>query len=194
MLSAWMQRKPTAIRTRKDLVEEIVAASTRTKRSMDAYIANMVRGDDAGPKPSNPFRPQVVAVRHKVSSWEFGPWFPLRGEEPAFRVTPAGSREIEGMPDLLDPTAEWVSVTNNLGDRGSLEGFRAAGWFSLNHGIRPGRLSEAKSAGNVRWKAAAPGQADSEGKAARILYNIADAVKFCSPKHVKQRHKSKRKL
>lgn len=70
----------------------------------------------------------------------------------------------------------------------SADGFRCADWLSLNYGIRQARLSEKAGDDKVRTKPAPRNwPTDSQGKTVRILYNKADAVKYCSPKRVKSK-------
>ncbi len=68
-----------------------------------------------------------------------------------------------------------------------LNGFVGANMIWYTEGIPPSRLSEGKRQGRIRWKNAPQGQRDSQGKAVRILYHVADAKQYASPKHVKEK-------
>lgn len=72
-----------------------------------------------------------------------------------------------------------------------IEGYCPADWFWHEHGIKQARLSEAAGAGKVRTKPAPRGYLDTEGRAVRVLYNKADALKHCAPKHVTTRTRRK---
>lgn len=64
----------------------------------------------------------------------------------------------------------------------TLESYRHAEWFTIQHGIKPTRLSEGKSSGKIKWRPAPAGMMDSEGRKVAVLYHIADAIKNCAPK------------
>jgi len=68
-----------------------------------------------------------------------------------------------------------------------LAGYASADTLEHDHGILPERLSEAKQAGKVRSMPAPAKMIDSQGKAIRVHYNIEEAKKHCSPKHVKNK-------
>ena len=73
------------------------------------------------------------------------------------------------------------------GDPNLLVGYASADTLEHDYGIVRERLSEAKQAGKVRSKPAPAKMIDSLGKTIRLLYNIEDAKKHCSPKHVKNK-------
>ncbi|MBI5865345.1 MAG: hypothetical protein HZB38_12715 [Planctomycetes bacterium] len=73
-----------------------------------------------------------------------------------------------------------------------LKEFGPADWFKCQHGIVQVRLSEAANAGRVKTMPAPKGQIDSQGRKVRLLYHVQDALKHCSPKHIKD--STRRKL
>ncbi len=69
----------------------------------------------------------------------------------------------------------------------TLDHYRSADWFAARHGIPQSRLSEGANANPPRvcTKRAPAGQVDSQGRVVRVLYHVGDALRYCSPKHVK---------
>lgn len=82
----------------------------------------------------------------------------------------------------IDPPKPHVNENHD-----SFDGYKSADRLWHDHGIKAARLSEAKKAGKVRWKPAPCGITDSQCKSIRIVYNVADALKHCLPKHVKEK-------
>ena len=64
-------------------------------------------------------------------------------------------------------------------------GYACADTIAIDHGIQKSRLSEGKKAGKIGWKDAPSGMKDSQGRDVRILYHVADAKAFCSPKRIR---------
>lgn len=96
--------------------------------------------------------------------------------------------------NVIDPQKHSALVEGALLSE-TYEGFASADVIWHDHGIKQARLSEAKRDGRVKSKPAPPGQVDSQGRKVRVLYNVADALKQCRPKHVKERtqHQALRK-
>jgi hypothetical protein len=101
-----------------------------------------------------------------------------------------------GLPTLLHEEADRLTRKRPAalfpGDVRSEAGeqYHSAEWLSVRHGISKSRLSEGKRENRVRWRKAGPGYTDFEGGKARVLYNVADALRHCSPKHVKGKNRA----
>lgn len=63
------------------------------------------------------------------------------------------------------------------------EGYAPADTIRLEHGILKPRLSEGKKAGKIKSKPAPAGIKDTEGRAVRVYYHVADALAYCKPQH-----------
>jgi hypothetical protein len=96
-----------------------------------------------------------------------------------YSVTPAGVALIE--------RGASTGHRERRATQRSVGGYASADTIHLKHGIRRERLSEGKRQGAIRSMPALPGTVDSQGKDVRVLYNVEDAIKHCSPKRKRER-------
>ena len=135
------------------------------------------------------------AVKHGMNAHIFNGGLAALENEGYIACQPAYlTRNIYLLQQTAKPSDAGKSDEQGQSNNYDYEGYACADWFRTEHGIPQSRLSELSRGNNpkVRSVRAPKGHPrTSEGKQVRVLYHIQDALKHCSPKHVKQKSRQK---
>lgn len=116
-------------------------------------------------------------------------WFERLPEGDAAAVTLA--RAMDSLHGRIKTGITTIEHAQSEASPG-IDGYVPADTLWHEAGIRPNRLSEARTNGRVRAINIASGRLDSQGKKVSVLYHRADALKYLQPKQSGKKRRNSR--